>query len=52
MVDAEAIAEAAADSELRVIEGGLHNDLWMEPEHKVRCEEAVSTFLERVCSNT
>jgi len=42
-----AIADAAPRGELAVIEGGMHNDLWTDPENAARCIEAIEDWARR-----
>ncbi|MFI4855936.1 MAG: alpha/beta hydrolase [Phycisphaerales bacterium JB065] len=46
--DGQRIAEAASQSELVLIEGGGHNDLWLKPEFERECVAAVGRFVRRL----
>ncbi len=52
VVDAREIAAAAGESELLVVPGAGHNNLWTEPGNAARCGAAAAAFLARVGAGT
>lgn len=47
--DGRAICNAAADSQMAVIDGAGHNNLWTDEGMAAACERAMVGFVERVC---
>lgn len=43
--DGRAIAARATKGMIEVIDGGAHNDLWINPAHAAQCAEAVRRFM-------
>jgi pimeloyl-ACP methyl ester carboxylesterase len=52
LADSEAIAKAAAQGRLEIIEGAGHNDLWREPDFADASEKAAGEFLGSLARET